>query len=128
MALLSHVEQLWIHGILVRWASGEWTFDSGIDASQWRRAFRQLTSLQSLYVSRNLVTPVTAALQELTVGRVMEVLPVLDHLFLEGFQPSGFVQNAIMSFLADRQLTGHPIVVQPWERQESIDYELDDDD
>jgi len=87
LPLLSHVEWLWIHGLPFPWGCVEWQFGSGMDASHWLGVFHLLTSLQSLYVSKRLVPHVAAALQELTEGRVMEVLPVLDNLFLEGFQP-----------------------------------------
>ena len=44
-----------------------------------------------------------------------EVLPTLRNIFLEGFHPSGPVQEGIGRFIATRQVSGHPIAVSRWE-------------
>ncbi len=43
-------------------------------------------------------------------------LPILQNIFLEGFEPLGPVQEGIGLFVAARQLSGHPIVVSLWDR------------
>jgi len=40
----------------------------------------------------------------------MQMLPALNRVFLEGFQPSGKVQEAIEPFVSSRQLSGRPVV------------------
>jgi len=98
------------------WETFEWRDDPPMGTSLWLELFRLFISVQNLYVSRKLVRPVAAALQELNGERTMEVLPALRNLYLEGLQPSGTVQELITSFTASRQLSDHHIIVQRWER------------
>jgi hypothetical protein len=82
-------------------------------------------SVKSLYVSEMLGPFVVQVLQELTGERIMEVLPALHDLFLEGLQPSGFVQEALKPFLAARQGSNHPVVIQRWDRIPEVKTALD---
>ncbi|SRR5216683_5652617 len=79
--------------------------------SQWLELFQPFVAVQNLYVSKELVPFVIASLRELTGDRTMEVLSALKNLFLEGFEPSGSVQEAIEPFVSARQLSGCPVVV-----------------
>ena len=114
LALLSHVEQLELRES--PWEHTEWKDDSEMDSLLWLELFHLFMAVQSLYVTELLVPPVTAALKELAGERAMEVLPALRHIFLEGLQPAGFVQEAMKPFVADRQDFGHPVVIQRWKR------------
>jgi hypothetical protein len=82
-----------------------------MDPSQWLELFHPFIAVQNLYVAKRLVRFVVTALQELTGERTMEVLPVLNNLFLEGFETPGPVQQAITPFVSARQLSKHPIVI-----------------
>ena len=106
----SHVEQLEISQN--RLSNIVWIDNPDMDSSPWLELFHLFIALQSLYVSAKLVAPVAAALQELTEGRTMEVLPALHSLFLEELEPSGPVPEGIKSFVAARQLSGHHVAVQ----------------
>jgi hypothetical protein len=112
--LLSHVEQLKI--VQSGYANVEWIDNPDMDSSLWLDLFHLSIAAQSLYVSAKLVAPIAAALQELTEGRTMEVLPALHSLFLEGLEPSGPVPEGIQSFVAARQLSDHHVVIQSWNR------------
>ena len=126
LPLLSHIEQLEIREGY--WSKDKrWKDDPDMDSSLWLELFHLLIAVQSLYVSKTLAPPVAVALQELGEARTMEVLPALKNLSLEGLQPVGPVQKAIHSFVALRQLSGHPIVIQNWERQLPAGYYSDDD-
>ena len=72
-------------------------------------------SVKTLYVEEEIGPPFAHMLQELAGERVMEILPVLHDLFLEGLQPSGPVQEVLKSFVAARQCSNHPVVIQRWE-------------
>jgi hypothetical protein len=111
--LLSHVEQLEICQSSLDGV--DWT-DPDMDSSPWLELFHLFIALQRLYVSEELVTPVAAALQELTEGGTMGVLPALQSLFLQGPEPSGPVPEGVQSFVAARQLSDHHIAVQRWNR------------
>jgi hypothetical protein len=119
LPLLSHVEQLEIYE--PRWESIGWKDDPYMDSSLWLELFQLFVAVQSLYVSKYLVLPVVAALQDFRVmgGTAVEVLPALLNLSLEGLEPSGPVQEAIKSFVASRQLlvSVQPIAIQRWDRQ-----------
>jgi hypothetical protein len=116
LPLLSHVEQLEIGER--PWESVGWKDDPDMDSSLWLELFQLFVAVQSLYVSKNLVLPVVAALQDLRVtgGTAVEVLPALLNLSLEGLEPSGPVQEAIKSFVAARRLSDHPVAIQRWDR------------
>jgi hypothetical protein len=108
LPLLSHVEQLELRES--SWP--RWNDEPDMDSSLWLELFHLFSAVQSLYVSKILVPPVTAALRELGEGRTTEILPALQNLSLEGHQPP----KSIQSFVASRQLSGHPIVIQNWQR------------
>jgi hypothetical protein len=94
-----------------------WEDDPDMDPSQWLELFQLLIAVQSLCVSERLVHRVAAALKELTGEMIMEVLPALRNLSLEGPHPSEPAQDAIKLFVAARQLANHPVVIHPWQRQ-----------
>jgi hypothetical protein len=125
LPLLSHVEQLEI--IQSTRANIEWIDNPDMDPSLWLELFRLFIAVHSLRVSDKLVPPIAASLQELTGERAMEVLPALHSLYLEGLEPSGPLREGIKSFVASRQQCDHPVVVQSWERESSVDQDLDND-
>jgi hypothetical protein len=47
----------------------------------------------------------------------MEVLPTLENVFIDRFQPSGPVHESIKEFVTARQLAGHPITISRWDRK-----------
>jgi hypothetical protein len=103
------VEQLSVcefhRGTLLHW-------EDDMDSSQWLELFHPFIAVRNLYVAKQFVPFVTAALQELTGERTMEVFPALENLFLEGFGPPGPVQEAIKPFVSARQLSDHPIIIR----------------
>ena len=92
-----------------------WKDDPDMDPSQWLELFHLFIAAQSLRVSERLVYPVSRALQDLTGQVATEVLPMLHTLFLEGFEPSGPVHEAMKPFVTARQLSHQPVIVQRWE-------------
>ena len=125
LPLLSYVEQLTIREW--PWSHIKWKDDPDMDSSQWLDLFRLFISARSLYISKRLVPHVGAALLELDGSEVMEVLPVLVDLYLEGHEPSVPMQEGIKSFVTSRQLPDQPVIVRRWEEQLTVDYESDDD-
>jgi hypothetical protein len=113
LSLLSQVERLDICESF----GDELEWQDNTDHTLWLDLLNPFVSVKSLYVSETQQPLVNPALRELTGERVTEVLPVLQNLFLEGFQPSEPVLDAIEPFLAARQISDHPIVVQLWARE-----------
>jgi hypothetical protein len=104
------VERLYIYGS--QYLPSRWQDD--IENMQWQEIFHLFTAVKYLYVSWNFTRCIAFALQELGRGRVADVLPALESLFLEDLQPSGPVQEAIRTFVAERQLLGHAVTVSNW--------------
>jgi hypothetical protein len=124
--LLSMSENFFIYGVEhVHWQP-YWLYD--IENNQWLELLRPFTAVESLYISKEFVPGITAALQELGRERITEVLPTLQKLFLEGPRRSGPVQKSIGLFIAARQLLGHPIAVSLWIKDADIDSDSDWDD
>ena len=81
----------------------------------WLEPLLSFTNLKNLYLSQDFAPHIVSALQEHIGGITTEVLPTLQNIFLEGLRPSGTVPEAIGQFVAMRQVTGHPIIVSPWD-------------
>ena len=92
-----------------------WQHD--IESGQWMEVLRPLAAVRHLYLSREFTPRIAPTLQELVGGRVTEVLPALQTLFLEEALPSGPVQEGIGKFVDARQLAGHSVAVSLWERK-----------
>ena len=87
-----------------------------IENSEWLDLLFPLTAVKNLYLSKEFAPHIAPALQELTEGRRTEVLPALQNVLLEGFQPSVPVQEGIGQFISARQLTNHPVTISVWDR------------
>ena len=116
LTLLSCVHELTIH----EWPGWhiEWDDDPDMNSSRWLELFRPFISVRSLYVSKKLVPHVGAALLELNGSEVMEVLPVLDNLYLGGHKPFSPTQEGIRSFVTSRRLSDQPVTVQHWDSED----------
>jgi hypothetical protein len=86
------------------------------EIAQWLEVLHSFTAVKNLYLSEQLGRRVAPALRELARETVNGVLPALQNLFLEGFQPSGDVLEALRQFITARQLLGHPVSVHRWIR------------
>ena len=90
-----------------------------IDNSSWLELLHPFSTVKNLYLSEAIAPRTVRALQELVVGRVTEVLPTLQNVFIEELQPLGPVQEAVEKFVAARQATSHSIAVSLWDRGSS---------
>ena len=95
----------------------EWQVVEDLDDPLWLQLLNPFVSVKSLCVSNRLEPFITYVLDKLTVESVTEVLPALNNLFFEDFRPSGFEEKNVESFVSMRQLSGHPVIVQRWERK-----------
>jgi hypothetical protein len=92
----------------------DWQDD--VENTLWLELLHPFVTLKNLYVSKEFVPRIAPALQDLVGGRSTEVLPTLENIFLEGFQPSGPLHEGIEKFVAARLLTSHPVAVSGWGR------------
>jgi hypothetical protein len=79
--------------------------------TQWLELFQPFTSVKNLYLAEEYAS----VLQKLVREGATEVLPMLENVFLERFQPSELVHEASGQFIATRQLSGRPIVISRWD-------------
>ena len=109
--LLSTLENLYIFED--PWDSPRWQDD--FENTLWLDLLRSFVAVKNLYISEEFVPRVAPALQELVGGRTTEVLPALDNIFLEGFQPWGPHHKGIEKFFAARWLSNHKVAVFLWD-------------
>jgi hypothetical protein len=93
--------------------------DDAIDNTLWLQLLLPFTTVKNLYLSKEFSLGIAAALQELIGGRITEVLPNLQNIFVEGLEPSGPFQKSIGQFVAARQLSDHPIAISVWNNPSS---------
>jgi hypothetical protein len=92
----------------------DWKDD--IENTEWLDLLHSFSAVKNLYLSREFAPRIAPALQELTGERTTEVLPALDNVFLEGFQPSEPVHEGIARFISARQLTNRSVAISIWDR------------
>jgi hypothetical protein len=98
------------------------TSEVEMDNIQWLELFQPFTAVRTLCISHHLQSPIIFALQGLTGEPATEVLPALNSLYLEEYEPSGTEQQAMKPFITARQCSGHPVAIRrlttspmPWE-------------
>ncbi len=87
-----------------------WKNDA-IENTLWLELLLLFPALKNLYLSKDFAPGIAAALQEI-VGT--DVLPSLQNIYVEGFEPLGPFQENIEQFVATQQLSGHPIAISIW--------------
>jgi hypothetical protein len=91
--------------------------DDDIENTELLDLLLPFTAVKNLYLPRRFSLRISPALQELTGGRTTEVLPALQNVLLEGFEPSEpDVEEGIAQFVSARQLTNHPVAIFVWDR------------
>ncbi|KAN0103705.1 hypothetical protein V8E52_011730 [Russula decolorans] len=85
--------------------------DDAIENTVWLQLLLPFTAVKNLHLSTEFAPDIAATLQELVGGRMTEVLPSLQNIFVEGFEPSGLFRENIGQFVAARQLSSHPIAI-----------------
>ena len=91
-------------------------WEDAIENSEWLELLLPFTAVKDLYLSKQFTPRIAPALQEFARGGRTEVLPTLQNIFLEGFQPSEPVHEGIEQFISARQLSNGPIAISVWER------------
>jgi hypothetical protein len=74
------------------------------------------TAVKNLYLCHSFTPRIVDALQELTGGRITEVLPALQNVLLEEYPPWEPLEKGIAEFISARQLINHPVAFSVWDR------------
>ena len=82
-----------------------------VENTLWLELLHPFAAVKNLHLCKKFAPRIAPALQELVGGRTTEVLPALENILLEGFQPSEPLHEGIENFVAARQLTSHPVAV-----------------
>jgi hypothetical protein len=112
LRLLLTMENLYIHENI--YSRPNWRDD--IENTEWLDLLLPFTTVKNLYLSKQFAPRIGPALQEFAGGRTTEVLPALQNVLLEGFQPSEPFPEGIAQFISARQLTNRPVTISVWER------------
>jgi hypothetical protein len=104
---LSTVEHLYIEH---RYSKLVWK-DDAIENTLWLQLLLPFTAVKRLIVYKEFAPGIAAALHELVEGRITEVLPSLEKIFVEALGPSGPFREKIGQFIAARQLSNQPIAI-----------------
>ncbi len=99
----------------------------GIENRQWREALDPFIAVENLTLSRGIVLRILPALQESVGERVIEVIPSLQRLVLEG-RASRRVLEAIWNFITAQRLANHPIVLSRPNIEQDEGLNIDSDD
>ena len=83
--------------------------------TRWLELLQPFTAVKNLYLTEEFAPHIAHSLQELVGERVMEVLPSLENVFIEEFEPSGPVYEIIKAFVVARQLAGRPLTISCWD-------------
>ena len=91
-----------------------------VENTLWLELLLPFTAVKELYLSKEFVPGITVALQKLKGGRIIEVLPSLKEIFIEGLEPSGPFQERIGQFIAAQWLSNHPIAISIWDNDTEV--------
>ncbi len=115
--LSTHVEDLYIEH---QYSQLVWKNDA-IESTQWLQLLLPFAAVKNLYLSKEFAPGIAATLQELVGGRIMELLPSLQNIFVEGLESLEPFQKNIGQFFVARQLSDHPIAIAVWDKRSDIE-------
>jgi hypothetical protein len=112
-ALISAVERLYILNFNGPFSQSYWQDD--VETGQWLELLHPFTAVKYLYLCKKLPPLIAPTLQELVGERETEVLPALQTILLQETLSSGPVPETIGKFVAERELSSHPITLSHWQ-------------
>lgn len=89
-----------------------------MDNTQWLELLHPFTAVRTLRISAKLQSATVSALQELSGELTVGVLPVLESVYLEGYELPGSKEQDIETFIGVRQRSDHPVTIHRWESSE----------
>ena len=92
--------------------------DDAIENTLWLELLLPYTAVKDLYLCKEFAPGIAVALKELNGGRITEVLPSLENIFVKELEPSGPFREKIGHFAAARQLSedsDRPIAISDWD-------------
>lgn len=111
---VSSVETLYIYKYTPHQQDSDTQDDTENADQEWLDFLRPFTATKDIYLCETSAQHIAFVLQEVADGRLTEVLPMLQNMFLSAIPPSGPIQEGIVQFVAVRELSGRPIAVSSW--------------
>jgi len=96
--------------------SSHWDSDDEMESALWLELLDPFTALEDLYLTHGIAQRVCRALQELSGEMITGVLPTLRNIFVDGSGSLEHIEEAIRPFVAARELSGHPVVIDHWQK------------
>jgi hypothetical protein len=93
-----------------------WKSDA-IENTLWLELLLPFTVVKNLYLVEEFAPRIAAALEDLVEGRITEVLPSLQNIFVTKLEASGRFQEIFGQFIASRRLSGHPVAISVWNEE-----------
>jgi hypothetical protein len=87
-----------------------WKNDA-IENDLWLQLLLPFTVVKNLHLPKEFAPGIAGALQDLVGGRITEVLPSLQNIFVEEPEALGPFQEKIGQFVTARQLSGRPVTI-----------------
>jgi hypothetical protein len=111
---LSTVEDLYIDH---KYSQLVWKSDP-IENQLWLQLLLAFTAVKNLYLCKEFAPGIAATLQDLVGGRITEVLPSLQNIFVEGLrvESSEPLEENLGQFASARLHSGHPIAISVRDR------------
>lgn len=81
-----------------------------VENTQWLELLLPFTGVKNLYLSEKVVRGIIRALEELDEGKMTEILPALQNIFVPYRMPM-HLWIAIKHLVAARELSGHPTAI-----------------
>jgi len=103
------------------------TSNTDMKKVRWLELLRPFTSVKDLYLGNRIAPHITRMLQDLAGEITAEVLPALEHVFVQGCQQLEALRESIGPLIAARQLVGHPVAIHRWEGLQEDDGWAEDD-
>ena len=82
---------------------------------RWLEILLPFTSAKDLYLGNRIAPHIMRILRGLAGESTIEVLPELQHIFVQDCQQLEALHESIGPFITARQLFGHPVTVHRWE-------------
>jgi hypothetical protein len=92
-----------------------------IESTLWLELLGPFIAVKNLYISKEYVPHILPVLQQIVGDRMTELLPMVQNLFLEGYQSSGPHPEGIGMFISVLLLSGRTMTFFHWDRDSDRD-------
>jgi hypothetical protein len=92
-----------------------------IESTLWLELLRPFIAMKNLYLSEEYVPHILPVLQHIVAGEMTELLPMVQNLFVEGYQSSGPRPEGIEQLISVLLLSGRTMTFFNWDRDSGRD-------